>query len=253
MSNSSMIWIVEGARRMRRKKRRRVCRWASWASRIGRSRLVRFSSFDCWCGLLLKRRAAKSVNALKLQNLVMQLRKVCNHVRGPRCFGGLVLIASPALALRLACRSGYGCKCRQRGSHQRFWEDAHAQSTGALRPLPRGLAFDRPAQLTELFAQGHKVLIFSQFTSQLDVSRALQAEQENRLTPHSSSKTGPRSSRDGQSLESMGIQSKRSDAIRSRASTRTDLPMRSICSCFQRDPAASVLTWLLRVRSHSAT
>lgn len=84
-----------------------------------------------------KRTAAiKQVNGLHLQNLVMQLRKVCNH---PFLFDWPLDPATnaPVMNDQLVAQSG------------------------------KVMVLDR--LLTELFARGHKVLVFSQMTKMLDI------------------------------------------------------------------------------------
>ncbi|OBZ90380.1 Lymphoid-specific helicase [Choanephora cucurbitarum] len=80
--------------------------------------------------------AVKQVNGLHLQNLVMQLRKVCNH---PFLFDWPIDPATntPILSHELAAQSG------------------------------KVLLLDR--LLTGLFDRGHKVLVFSQMTKMLDI------------------------------------------------------------------------------------
>ncbi|KAI8368785.1 SNF2 family N-terminal domain-containing protein [Blakeslea trispora] len=80
--------------------------------------------------------AVKQVNGLHLQNLVMQLRKVCNH---PFLFDWPIDPATntPILSNELAAQSG------------------------------KVLLLDR--LLTGLFDRGHKVLVFSQMTKMLDI------------------------------------------------------------------------------------
>lgn len=78
----------------------------------------------------------KQVNGLHLQNIVMQLRKVCNH---PFLFDWPIdpKTNAPVLNDQLAAQSG------------------------------KVLLLDR--LLTELFARDHKVLVFSQMTKMLDI------------------------------------------------------------------------------------
>lgn len=80
--------------------------------------------------------AVKQVNSLHLQNLVMQLRKVCNH---PFLFDWPLdpKTNAPVLNNELAAQSG------------------------------KVLLLDR--LLTALFDRGHKVLVFSQMTKMLDI------------------------------------------------------------------------------------
>ena len=79
---------------------------------------------------------AQKINSLKLQNAVMQLRKVCSH---PYLFDWPV---DPT-------------------SHQPVIHDQLVNASGKMMVLER--------LLDELFRRGHKVLLFSQFTTLLDV------------------------------------------------------------------------------------
>ncbi|KAJ7464277.1 SNF2 family N-terminal domain-containing protein [Mycena galericulata] len=93
-----------------------------------------------------RRGAAKHVNNMKLQNAVMQLRKVCSHPflfarRGDDDVWAARAPVTPAL---LAARE--------------------AELVGASGKM---LLLDR--LLGELFRRGHKVLLFSQFTTMLDI------------------------------------------------------------------------------------
>ncbi|KAJ7719352.1 SNF2 family DNA-dependent ATPase [Mycena maculata] len=94
-----------------------------------------------------RRGAAKHVNNMKLQNTVMQLRKVCSH---PFLFarsGGddaVWAARAPVTPELLAARE--------------------AELVGASGKM---LLLDR--LLGELFRRGHKVLLFSQFTTMLDI------------------------------------------------------------------------------------
>ncbi|KAL0948242.1 hypothetical protein HGRIS_010840 [Hohenbuehelia grisea] len=80
--------------------------------------------------------AAKKVNNMKLQNTVMQLRKVCSH---PFLFDWPI---DPR-------------------TRQPMLDDRLVNSSGKMLVLDR--------LLTELFKRKHKVLLFSQFTTMLDV------------------------------------------------------------------------------------
>ncbi|CAH7667145.1 SNF2 family N-terminal domain-containing protein [Phakopsora pachyrhizi] len=80
--------------------------------------------------------ARKSVNQMKLQNVVMQLRKVCNH---PWLFNWPI---DP--------KTG-----------------EHSVGEGLISASGKMLLLDK--LLKGLFERGHKVLIFSQFTSMLDI------------------------------------------------------------------------------------
>ncbi|KAG0146424.1 hypothetical protein CROQUDRAFT_44473 [Cronartium quercuum f. sp. fusiforme G11] len=82
------------------------------------------------------RAAVKSVNQMKLQNVVMQLRKVCNH---PWLFDWPI---DP-----------------QTGEY--------SVGAGLISSSGKMLLLDK--LLKGLFERGHKVLIFSQFTSMLDI------------------------------------------------------------------------------------
>ncbi|KAJ7906777.1 SNF2 family DNA-dependent ATPase, partial [Mycena leptocephala] len=93
-----------------------------------------------------RRGAAKHVNNMKLQNTVMQLRKVCSH---PFLFARpdddkWALGRAPLTPALLAARE--------------------AELLGASGKM---LLLDR--LLGELFRRGHKVLLFSQFTTMLDI------------------------------------------------------------------------------------
>ncbi|KAJ7723043.1 SNF2 family DNA-dependent ATPase [Mycena metata] len=93
-----------------------------------------------------KRGTAKHVNNMKLQNTVMQLRKVCSH---PFLFARpdddkWALGRTPVTPELLAARE--------------------AELVGASGKM---LLLDR--LLGELFRRGHKVLLFSQFTTMLDI------------------------------------------------------------------------------------
>ncbi|KAI8973716.1 SNF2 family N-terminal domain-containing protein [Mycotypha africana] len=81
-------------------------------------------------------KAVRQVNGLHLQNLVMQLRKVCNH---PFLFDWPIdpTTKAPVISEELAAQSG------------------------------KVLLLDR--LLTGLFDRGHKVLVFSQMTKMLDI------------------------------------------------------------------------------------
>lgn len=76
------------------------------------------------------------VNNLHLQNVVMQLRKVCSH---PFLFDWPI---DPE-------------------THYQVINDELVGASGKMLILDR--------LLTELFKRGHKVLIFSQFTTMLDI------------------------------------------------------------------------------------
>ncbi|ORZ15715.1 SNF2 family N-terminal domain-domain-containing protein [Absidia repens] len=90
--------------------------------------------------------AIKHVNALHLQNLVMQLRKVCNH---PFLFDWPV---DP-----------------KTGSH--VMDNDLAAQSGKVLLLDR--------LLTSLFDRGHKVLVFSQMTKMLDILEDWATELKN--------------------------------------------------------------------------
>lgn len=79
----------------------------------------------------------KSVNNMKLQNVVMQLRKVCD------CLAWLIQDFMSSLPLRLAKRSHNRAGSSERGPHRRERQDAPAQSTArrAVRSQAQSLAF----------------------------------------------------------------------------------------------------------------
>jgi ATP-dependent DNA helicase len=80
--------------------------------------------------------AVKQVNNMKLQNTVMQLRKVCSH---PFLFDWPL---DPR-------------------THQPILNEDLVNASGKMMVLDR--------LLTELFRRKHKVLLFSQFTTMLDI------------------------------------------------------------------------------------
>ena len=80
--------------------------------------------------------SVKKVNNMKLQNTVMQLRKVCSH---PFLFDWPV----------------------DPDSRQPIVDENLVNASGKMMLLER--------LLDELFARGHKVLLFSQFTMMLDI------------------------------------------------------------------------------------
>ncbi|KAI9449289.1 SNF2-family ATP dependent chromatin remodeling factor snf21 [Lactarius psammicola] len=75
----------------------------------------------------------KEINNMHLQNVVMQLRKVCSHP---------ILFEGPRM-------------------HQHVMDDELVDASGKMMVLER--------LLDALFARGHKVLVFSQFVTMLDV------------------------------------------------------------------------------------
>ncbi|KAH9051384.1 SNF2-family ATP dependent chromatin remodeling factor snf21 [Lactarius deliciosus] len=77
--------------------------------------------------------AVKEINNMHLQNVVMQLRKVCSHP---------ILFEGPRM-------------------HQHVMDDELVDASGKMMVLER--------LLDALFARGHKVLVFSQFVTMLDV------------------------------------------------------------------------------------
>jgi ATP-dependent DNA helicase len=80
--------------------------------------------------------AVKQVNNMKLQNTVMQLRKVCSH---PFLFDWPL----------------------DQSTHQPILNEDLVNASGKMLVLDR--------LLDELFRRGHKVLLFSQFTTMLDI------------------------------------------------------------------------------------
>jgi SNF2 family DNA or RNA helicase len=75
----------------------------------------------------------KEINNMHLQNVVMQLRKVCSHP---------ILFEGPRM-------------------HQHVMDEELVDASGKMMVLER--------LLDALFARGHKVLVFSQFVTMLDV------------------------------------------------------------------------------------
>jgi hypothetical protein len=75
----------------------------------------------------------KEINNMHLQNVVMQLRKVCSHP---------ILFEGPRM-------------------HEQVMDDELVDESGKMMVLER--------LLDALFARGHKVLVFSQFVTMLDV------------------------------------------------------------------------------------
>ncbi|KAF7349706.1 SNF2 family DNA-dependent ATPase [Mycena sanguinolenta] len=115
-----------------------------------------------------RRGAEKHVNNMKLQNTVMQLRKVCSH---PLLFGSAedeMWASKSSLALPSPPRTG---------------ADSPRPVFAGRTPLTPALLAAREAELLgasgkmllldrllgELFRRGHKVLLFSQFTTMLDI------------------------------------------------------------------------------------
>ncbi|KAF7290807.1 SNF2 family DNA-dependent ATPase [Mycena indigotica] len=92
-----------------------------------------------------RKRVAKHVNNMHLQNTVMQLRKVCSHpflfARGDDDQWGMTQRLTPT--------------------------ELAARETALLNASGKMLLLDR--LLGELFRRGHKVLLFSQFTTMLDI------------------------------------------------------------------------------------
>ena len=96
-------------------------------------KLLRSVEQRCWLTTLF---LVKKVNNMKLQNTVMQLRKVCSH---PFLFDWPT---DPE-------------------TKQPLLNEELSSASGKMMVLDR--------LLTELFASGHKVLLFSQFTTMLDI------------------------------------------------------------------------------------
>ena len=81
----------------------------------------------------MKKKTVKEINNMHLQNVVMQLRKVCSHP---------ILFEGPRM-------------------QEQAMDDELVDASGKMMVLER--------LLDELFARGHKVLVFSQFVTMLDV------------------------------------------------------------------------------------
>lgn len=79
------------------------------------------------------KKTVKEINNMHLQNVVMQLRKVCSHP---------ILFEGPRM-------------------HEQVMDDELVDASGKMMVLER--------LLDALFARGHKVLVFSQFVTMLDV------------------------------------------------------------------------------------
>ena len=112
--------------------------------------------------------SVKKVNNMKLQNTVMQLRKVCSH---QFLFEWPIdpETKSPILNEELSGASG------------------------------KMMVLDR--LLTELFKRQHKVLLFSQFTTMLDIIEVRFTFQIYRVAPLTAvRRTGLSSSKDGKSV-----------------------------------------------------
>jgi ATP-dependent DNA helicase len=92
--------------------------------------------FPCILARMLTSNLGKQVNNMKLQNTVMQLRKVCSH---PFLFDWPTIPDSQELVL----------------------DESLVDASGKMMILDR--------LLEELFRRKHKVLLFSQFTTMLDV------------------------------------------------------------------------------------
>lgn len=90
--------------------------------------------------LIFTHSAVKHVNNMKLQNVVMQLRKVCSHP---------FLFEWPVDPM----------------THQPILNDDIVNASGKMMVLDR--------LLRELFKRKHKVLLFSQFTTMLDIIEVL--------------------------------------------------------------------------------
>lgn len=108
---------------------------------------------------------------MKLQNTVMQLRKVCSH---PFLFDWPV---------------------DERTGQPIINEDL-AHASGKMMMLER--------LLDELFARGHKVLLFSQFTMMLDIIEVRAASDLGRPPSYILSRTGQQNSRVGVCVGSTG-------------------------------------------------
>lgn len=106
---------------------------------------------------------------MKLQNTVMQLRKVCSH---PFLFDWPV----------------------DEQTRQPVINEDLVHASGKMMMLER--------LLDELFARGHKVLLFSQFTMMLDIIEVRAPPYPTLLSPYTFDRTGRLNSRAGEHAES---------------------------------------------------
>jgi hypothetical protein len=117
----------------------------------------------------------KQVNNMKLQNTVMQLRKVCSH---PFLFDWPL----------------------DPNTRQPILNEELVDASGKMMVLDR--------LLSELFRRKHKVLLFSQFTTMLDIIEVGHSNLAILLSPHFfyvyGCRIGPANSRGGQSAGLMG-------------------------------------------------
>jgi SNF2 family DNA or RNA helicase len=119
---------------------------------------------------------------MKLQNTVMQLRKVCSH---PFLFDWPL----------------------DPGTHQPILNEDLVNASGKMMVLDR--------LLCELFRRKHKVLLFSQFTTMLDIIEVRCLMLFMYLTSIlTSRRTGPANSKAGGSVGSMGRRLRSRDAIK---------------------------------------
>jgi ATP-dependent DNA helicase len=108
----------------------------------------------------------KKVNSLKLQNTVMQLRKVCSH---PYLFDWP----------------------QDQDTHEPIVDEQLVNASGKMMILER--------LLDELFKRGHKVLLFSQFTTMLDIIEVRVFLAAYTGCSEAIIRNGPKASKDGRS------------------------------------------------------
>ena len=140
---------------------------------------------------------AKQVNNMRLQNLIMQLRKISSH---PFLFDWPYDPETNELVVN----------------------DDLVNASGKMLLLNR--------LLDALFDRGHKVLIFSQFTTMLDVIVSVPAEGKERARADQCSKTGRPSIKVGKSAGSTGRPRNRTDERR--WSISTTAPARMLVNFF---------------------
>jgi SNF2 family DNA or RNA helicase len=139
----------------------------------------------------------KEINNMHLQNVVMQLRKVCSHP---------ILFEGPRM-------------------HEQVMDDELVDASGKMMVLER--------LLDALFARGHKVLVFSQFVTMLDVIEVSESplHAATLLTEHDG-RIGRTSTKAGHCVASTARRAQWNAAqkwtVSKRAATRQT---RHVCSC----------------------
>lgn len=108
----------------------------------------------------LAKNQTKKIHRLKLSNMVMQLRKVVNHVGRDVC-AHVHRVSWLTLAVSASPQPWLFDWPVDPKTGEHILDDRIIASSGKMMLLER--------LLDELFATGHKVLVFSQFTTQLDI------------------------------------------------------------------------------------